>query len=136
MALNARPRFPCPLCGTHLDLRESRANKPYCVCNACGVQIFFRGRQGISRLRAILEEDKSLSVGHSAAATPALAVFTRLEELRGHNKALQDRRPLIFADEDLDNAIAAITMEIDHLRALLAEMSGRGAIQPIIAPCP
>src|SRR5688572_9627805 len=42
--------FPCPLCRTALELRRSRANKPYCVCNPCGVQIFFRGKKGIARL--------------------------------------------------------------------------------------
>jgi hypothetical protein len=42
--------FPCPVCGTSLEIRIARTQKPYCVCIDCGIQIFFRGKTGISRL--------------------------------------------------------------------------------------
>ena len=43
-------KFPCPLCVDGLAILASKRGKPYCVCNACGIQLFFRGRTGISRL--------------------------------------------------------------------------------------
>src|SRR5262245_6741682 len=36
-----RRTFPCPLCGSALDLRRSRTDKPYSICDQCGIQIFF-----------------------------------------------------------------------------------------------
>ena len=58
---NPRRSFPCPLCGTQLELRESLRVKPYCVCNSCGIQVFFRGQKGISRLRKLLDEHERLT---------------------------------------------------------------------------
>ena len=72
--------FPCPLCRMVFNLRRSRAHKPYCVCNSCGVQIFFRGKKGIAKLGDF--------VGHRAPGpvplefTDSRAIFVRLEDLR------------------------------------------------------
>ena len=118
--------FPCPLCGTHLDIRRSRANKPYCVCNPCGVQIFFRGKDGISRLRRMLEEHDRIIGSVPAVATPAIAAFNRLEQLRAQKNELQQRRPLIFTDEDLENTISAVDREIARLQTELGRISGDG----------
>jgi len=52
--------FPCPLCAAPLDVRRTFRDKPYCVCQSCGVQIFFRGTKGISRLRKLLDEHERL----------------------------------------------------------------------------
>jgi predicted RNA-binding Zn-ribbon protein involved in translation (DUF1610 family) len=108
----ATPRrtFPCPLCGSALELRRSRANKPYSICNPCGIQIFFRGKTGISRLRAFV--DCAQSVAPIAPAAPAVTLFNRLEQLRAQKDALEEKRPLIVTDKDLENAISAIESEI------------------------
>lgn len=42
--------FPCPICGEVREMRSSKKDKPYLVCDPCGVQIFIRGKLGISRL--------------------------------------------------------------------------------------
>lgn len=42
--------FPCPLCKKNLDIRISKKQKPYCVCRDCEIQLFIRGKSGISRL--------------------------------------------------------------------------------------
>ncbi len=117
-------KFPCPLCGAHLDLRESRAKKPYCICNPCGVQIFFRGKDGISRLRRLLDEHTRILGSVPAVATPAIAAFNRLEQLRAQKNELHERRPLIFTDEDLENTISAVDREIARMQAELARLSG------------
>src|SRR5204863_4471850 len=111
-------QFPCPLCGTQLDLRQSRAKKPYCVCDSCGVQLFFRGTNGISRLRGLLEAHVRLVGGPTAMVTPAVAVFDRLEQLRGQKRELQRRRPFILTDDDLEHAISAVEREMARLQAV------------------
>lgn len=42
--------FPCPLCQKELEIKISKKQKPYCVCIDCGIQLFIRGKEGISRL--------------------------------------------------------------------------------------
>ena len=41
--------FACPLCGEPLDVRSSKKGKPYVTCNACSMQLFVRGPEGIER---------------------------------------------------------------------------------------
>jgi DNA-directed RNA polymerase subunit RPC12/RpoP len=43
--------FDCLLCGEELDIRISTKGKPYVVCDACGIQLFVRGAEGIKRLK-------------------------------------------------------------------------------------
>ena len=45
--------LPCPTCFKDLPQRTSRKNKPYFVCESCGVQVFVRFEKGIERLRQI-----------------------------------------------------------------------------------
>ena len=109
--------FPCPLCMTQLELRQSRAKKPYCVCNSCGVQLFFRGRKGIAKLGAF-----SAHTGIPPVQTEFLGAadaFSHLERLRAHRDDLKDKRPLIFSDKDLENAILAISVEIARTQQVL-----------------
>ncbi len=47
-------KFPCPICGMALDVRASKKDKPYMVCDPCGVQLFVRGSHGIERLKQLV----------------------------------------------------------------------------------
>jgi len=42
--------LPCFLCGRKLEKRTSKRQKPYFVCDSCGVQLFVRRKQGIEKL--------------------------------------------------------------------------------------
>lgn len=115
--------FPCPLCGMDLDLRRSRAQKPYCVCNPCGLQIFFRGKTGISKLRQLFKDGERLVSGPTATAAAAVTVFNRLERLRAQKHTLEKRRAFLLVDDDLENAILAVGHEVARLQGVLDEMS-------------
>jgi hypothetical protein len=42
-----KPVFiPCFLCGNGLEVKSSKRNKPYLICDWCGVQTFIRGQGG------------------------------------------------------------------------------------------
>ncbi len=41
--------FDCPLCGSPLDVRLSKKDRPYVTCDACSLQLFVRGPAGIDR---------------------------------------------------------------------------------------
>ncbi len=44
-------KLPCPVCGEVMPERTSKKEKPYFLCELCGIQIFFRWARGIDRLR-------------------------------------------------------------------------------------
>jgi DNA-directed RNA polymerase subunit RPC12/RpoP len=47
--------LPCFLCHKQLDLRITKKQKPYFICEDCGTQIFVRGKRGIKRLHKLLD---------------------------------------------------------------------------------
>ena len=52
-------RFPCPVCAARLEVRTSKKDKPYVVCDPCGVQMFVRSRSGIEKFVALVERAES-----------------------------------------------------------------------------
>ena len=50
------PTFPCNLCGAPLEVRETKKDKPYLICNSCGVQVFIRYAAGIQRFKNLLAQ--------------------------------------------------------------------------------
>jgi len=47
LGVENKKRFPCPLCGQGLRVRQSKKGKPYVVCDGCGVQMFVRNEAGM-----------------------------------------------------------------------------------------
>ncbi len=47
--------FPCPLCNQNLDVRLSKKNKPYVICDYCGLQMFIRKHEGIERFKDMVD---------------------------------------------------------------------------------
>ena len=47
LSLRLGQRFPCPLCGKGLDVRQTKKKKPYVICDPCGVQLFVRSKAGM-----------------------------------------------------------------------------------------
>jgi len=46
--------LPCFLCGKQLNQRTDKNNKPYFICNPCGMQIFIRRELGIKKLEELI----------------------------------------------------------------------------------
>lgn len=115
-------QFPCPLCSVGLPLHNSKRNKPYCTCNGCGIQVFFRGREGISRLRKLAQQDilASTPVNSSANAT---ALYNRLKALELKKRELQGKQGIIFRDTHLENTIEIIEAEIKFVQGALAQLA-------------
>jgi hypothetical protein len=117
----AGEKFPCPICGTGLDIRLSRKQKPYCVCDSCQLQLFVRGKTGIHRLREILNA-RMLIVGQESETDKALTLYNHIQQLRGRKKELEGKQGLIFHDEALDSAIRAVDNEIERVQGELDKL--------------
>lgn len=111
--------FPCPLCGAGLPICTSKRKKPYCTCNFCGIQLFVRGKVGIERLRK-LARDGILISGSGGSASHGIALLNRLEQLKLQRQELVFKRPLIFADANVENAIELVDAEIKTVQVELA----------------
>ena len=40
--------FPCPVCKKNKEVQMTKKGKPYLICNDCGIQLFVRGKNGIT----------------------------------------------------------------------------------------
>ena len=114
--------FPCPVCAVNLPIRIARTQKPYCVCMDCGIQIFFRGRVGIARLEAILEDQMLVTGAWSGTNTPEL-LFNRIQYLKQRKSELERKQRLLFPDPDLENAIRAVDNEIQRVQGELDKIA-------------
>lgn len=47
--------FPCPVCTQAREVRVTKKDKPYVICDPCGVQIFVRGPAGIEEFNRLLK---------------------------------------------------------------------------------
>ena len=114
--------FPCPFCGAGLPILVSIRNKPYCTCNECGVQIFVRGKLGISRLREMANTGILVSVTQTSASH-GIGLYNRLEQLKLQKNDLEIKRGIIFRDENVGNAIQIIDAEIEKVQCELARIA-------------
>ena len=51
--------FRCFLCNRELDIRLSKKNRPYLICDSCQIQIFVRGSKGIERLVRLIQKQET-----------------------------------------------------------------------------
>jgi hypothetical protein len=117
--------LPCPVCAAGLPFRFSCKGKPYCVCDACGIQIFFRGERGIARLRELVQSE-ILVAAQGAGATEAVSLYNRLQRLKAQRDELESKRGfvgLVLEDPDLDHAIKVVDAEIARVQEELKELS-------------
>jgi transcription elongation factor Elf1 len=52
---NGKRMFPCPVCTEPREVRVTKKDKPYLVCDPCGIQVFVRGPAGIGEFNRLLE---------------------------------------------------------------------------------
>lgn len=119
--LNGR-EFPCPLCGAGLPILKSKRDKPYCICNECGVQLFVRGKTGIFRLRQMAQQGILISVTEESAAS-GISLLNRLEKLKLQKRELAAKQGFIFPDKDVSCAISLVDAEIENVQRELVKLS-------------
>ncbi len=108
--------FPCPLCGSPMPVRlTGKKQKPYCHCLSCMLQIFFRGKVAIDRLRKLIASGILVS-GDNSSSNMALTLYNRIQMLKLQASQLKEKRSLLFSNEDLESVISAFETEIAQLQ--------------------
>jgi hypothetical protein len=111
-----------------LRLKMSCKGKPYCTCLDCGIQIFFRGQEGIARLYKMIKAEEAVILEFPAPAR-ALFLYNRLQGLKRQKKRLEDKQTIFNHDRDRDAVIEALGEEVKRVRKELQEAKKAGGEQ-------
>ena len=82
-------RIPCFLCSQKLEQRTDKHEKPYFVCDPCGVQMFVRGRQGIENLAELIATLREHDFPFREHAATLFRIQALLTEIRGIKKEIE-----------------------------------------------
>lgn len=107
--------FPCFLCGELLEIKTSIRNKPYFICDSCGVQAFIRREKGIERLEYLISEN-NFDPEKNNKKTPEkiLLWINQLEKLQAKLKEIEDKE-WIFTDKKQEEIKKIILKEIQKI---------------------
>src|SRR5713101_4510464 len=117
--------LPCFLCGNKLHKRSDKHNKPYFVCDPCGIQFFVRRKQGIERLDNLLRASERHAIPFQQAAERIFEVQAILSEIDGTKQQInktENEIGFIFHDKDKLRARDALKTRLEALLKQLDEM--------------
>ena len=110
--------LPCPVCNMALRIKISKKQKPYCMCLECGIQIFFRGQEGIKRLYEMIRSEEAVAAEFTGPAR-AISLYNHLQHLKRQKRAFENAQGIFSLDGDLQRVIKALDAEIEKVRTEL-----------------
>jgi hypothetical protein len=105
-------------------------NKPYFICDSCGIQFFVRRQQGIERLDNLLRASERHAIPFRHAAEHIFEVQALLSEIDGTKQQinkLNNEIGFFFPDELKVRARDALKTRLDGLLKQLDEMCAKRA---------
>jgi DNA-directed RNA polymerase subunit RPC12/RpoP len=121
-------KIPCFLCSQELRLRRDKHEKPYFICDSCGMQIFVRGRRGIENLAQLIKTLRERDFPFREHARVLHEIQAVLTEIRGVEKEIEkinsvfdvfvsDRhlRDKKRARQSLDARIETLLMKLERI---------------------
>ncbi len=113
-----------------MQKRIDKHNKPYFVCDPCGIQFFVRRQKGIERLDKLLRASERNAIPFRQAAERLFVVQAVLSEIDGTKKQiakLDDEIGFFFRDEEKVRARDALRKRLKTLLNELDEMCAKRA---------
>src|SRR5438477_3605961 len=123
-------QIPCFLCTQELRMRRDKRNKPYFICDPCGMQIFVRGRQGIDNLHelmATLRERDFTFREHARVLHEIQAVLTELRGIKEEIKKLDGLLEIFTDDEHKKRTRKLLNRRIETLLGRLEQIADGNA---------
>ena len=102
--------FPCPVCFEMLDVRHDKNSKPYCVCNACGVQLFIRGKNGIKKLKNLISD-----YIYKVKSQKLIELIDYYDRLKEQLTKVVAKKPFFGEDKDLNIQEKVIRKQLKSL---------------------
>ena len=119
--------LPCFLCGKQLDQRTDKNNKPYFICNPCGMQIFIRRELGIQKLEELIRNLKEGELPlrkHAHVLYEVQAILSEMDDLKAEIKRLDGEIGFFFIDQDKLRARKLLEARIENLLSQLEQIAG------------
>jgi DNA-directed RNA polymerase subunit RPC12/RpoP len=123
-------KIPCFLCSQELRQRKDKNEKPYFICDPCGLQIFVRGRQGIENLAqliATLRERDFPFREHARVLHEIQAILTEIRGVKKEIKGLASVLNIFSEDEDRDRTRELLNKRIENLLSRLEQIANEGS---------
>jgi len=126
--MNNKGWVPCFLCGNQLEIRNSKREKPYIVCDPCGVQIFIRRKEGINLLKGLLNTfscNGNSYIGYSFGNPKLLALVNRMEHLQEKRRELASKEEFFDwkgTNQGIQVSINALDREIEKIKEQLESL--------------
>jgi hypothetical protein len=118
--------LPCLLCGNQLDQRTDKNDKPYFICNPCGMQIFIRRELGIKKLEELirnLKEGELPLKRHAEALYQVQAILSEIDGLKTEIKRLDLGIGFFWIDQDKLRARKLLEARVQNLLLQLEQFS-------------
>jgi chaperonin cofactor prefoldin len=118
--------LPCFLCGKQLDQRTDKNNKPYFICNPCGMQVFIRRELGIQKLEELirnLKEGELPLKTHTQVLYEVQAILSEMDDLKAEIKRLDGEIGFFFIDQDKLRVRKLLEARIENLLLQLEQIS-------------
>ena len=124
--------IPCFLCGTDLVIRTDKHQKPYFICDHCGVQAFVRKQTGIVQLGKLLRNLRTQDfqfAKHKESFLQVCAVLNEIDDLKREIEKQENKSEFFSSDPDAERAIEALRARISALLSVLEKHAEN--VQPI-----
>jgi hypothetical protein len=117
------PVLPCWLCGNDLEQRKDKHQKPYFVCNPCGMQMFVRRAQGAENLQRLIRTLQEREIPMRAHARNLFEISAILQELNGVERELEKLQDSIgFFSKPSEEKVRAMELLKTRLQTLLNDL--------------
>lgn len=122
------PRIPCFLCGALLQVKLTKNEKPYFICEPCGLQTFVRCKPGIKKLQKVLADLAEGLTGflpQQKHTLEILSTVSTLNELESKLIELKDNKSIgdyLFPDGDKELAQNTLESEIKKAHRRLKQL--------------
>ena len=118
--------LPCFLCGDTLEMRTSKKNKPFFVCDDCGTQFFVRKKLGIERLEELIGQIKETGLTGTKPEM-LIAIQQRLSEIEGLKKEIKKTEDAMgfFPNDTLIRVRNSLEKRLGIVLSDLEELSGQ-----------
>ena len=100
--------IPCFLCGTDLAIRTDNHQKPYFICDPCGLQAFVRKQTGIVQLEKFLRNLRAQDfqfAKHRESFLQVCAVLREIDDLQREIRKLESKIGFFSDDPATERAI-------------------------------
>lgn len=109
-------------------IKRTKRDKPYFLCDPCGVQAFIRRKKGIRLLKTLAtylgDSPIAYPKGRGGAFT-VLGLVNRLAQLKAKHQEIEDKQGWFDTDEGLELATNALENEIQQVEGQLETIAKR-----------